>query len=97
MAEWSRIVNTTIHEYVRARSPTSSATASSSRCMKEKGRITFNHGGDKIDWRVRYKRAPMQGYADGDTLTFSRRDRWKTAELDWRGYAHRLHDQEGDG
>jgi hypothetical protein len=29
----------------------------------------------------------MQGYADSDTLTFSRRDRWKTAQLDWRGYA----------
>ena len=29
----------------------------------------------------------MQGYADSDTLTFSRRDRWKTAQLEWRGYA----------
>lgn len=29
----------------------------------------------------------MQGYADSETLTFPRRDRWKTAELPWRGYA----------
>ena len=29
----------------------------------------------------------MIGYADSDTLTFSRRDRWKTAQIDWRGYA----------
>jgi hypothetical protein len=40
-----------------------------------------------MDWKVRYKRAPLQGYADTDTLTFSRRDRWKTAQLEWRGYA----------
>jgi hypothetical protein len=55
--------------------------------MQERGRITINHSGDLMDWKVRYKRAPMQGYADSDTLTFSRRDRWKTAQLDWRGYA----------
>jgi len=36
---------------------------------------------------VQYKRSPLIGYADSDTLTFSRRDRWKTAQLDWRGYA----------
>jgi hypothetical protein len=29
----------------------------------------------------------MGGYADTDTMTFSRRDRWKTAQIDWRGYA----------
>lgn len=55
--------------------------------LKEKGRITFNHGGDGMDWKIRYKRSPLIGYADTDTLTFSRRDRWKTAQLDWRGYA----------
>lgn len=40
-----------------------------------------------MDWKVQYKRSPLIGYADTDTLTFSRRDRWKTAQLDWRGYA----------
>jgi hypothetical protein len=40
-----------------------------------------------MDWKVQYKRAPMVGYADTDTLTFSRRDRWKTAQLDYRGYS----------
>jgi hypothetical protein len=40
-----------------------------------------------MDWKVQFKRAPMQGYADSDTLTFARKDRWKTAQLPWRGYA----------
>jgi hypothetical protein len=26
-------------------------------------------------------------FADGDTLEFSRKERYKTAELDWRGYS----------
>jgi hypothetical protein len=55
--------------------------------LKDRGRITFNWGGTSMVWRVRYRRAPMQGYADTETLTFPRRDRWKTAELEWRGYA----------
>jgi hypothetical protein len=87
MAEWSRVVNTTIAEYVRGEEVNIVRNRKLLALMKEKGRITFNHGGTSVVKRVRYKRAPMVGYADGDTLTFSRRDRWKTAELDWRGYS----------
>jgi hypothetical protein len=85
--EWSRIVNTTIHDYIRAVEPNILRNRKLLALMKERGRITFGHAGDLMDWKVQYKRAPMQGYADSDTLTFSRRDRWKTAQLQWRGYA----------
>jgi hypothetical protein len=85
--DWSRIVNTTIHEYVRGEEPNIMRNRKLLALLKDKGRITFNHAGDLMDWKVKYKRAPMQGYADADTLTFSRRDRWKTAQLEWRGYA----------
>lgn len=85
--DWSRIVNTTIHEYIREVEPAIMRNRKLLAMMKAKGRITFNHAGDLMDWKVKYKRAPMQGYADSDTLTFSRRDRWKTAQLEWRGYA----------
>ena len=87
MAEWSRIVNTTIHDYVRGEEVNILRNRKLLALLKARGRITFNHSGDKIVKRVRYKRAPMVGYADGDTITFSRRDRWKTTELDWRGYS----------
>lgn len=87
MAEWSRIVNTTIHQYVREVEVNILRNRKLLALLKERGRISFNHSGDLVDWKVRYKRAPMQGYADVDTLTFSRRDRWKTAQLPWRGYA----------
>jgi hypothetical protein len=85
--EWSRIVNTTIHKYIREEEVNILRNRKLPALMKEHGRITFDGSGDLMDWKVRYKRAPMQGFADSDTLTFSRRDRWKTAQLEWRGYA----------
>jgi hypothetical protein len=87
MPDWSRIVNTTIHKYIREEEVNILRNRKLLALMQSRGRITFNHSGDLLDWKVKYKRAPMQGHSDSDTLTFSRRDRWKTAQIDWRGYA----------
>jgi hypothetical protein len=84
---WERVVNTTIAKYIREVEVNVLRNRKLLALLKSKGRITFGHSGQNLDWKVRYKRAPMQGYADMDTLTFSRRERWKTATLDWRGYA----------
>lgn len=87
MAEWSRVANTTIADFVKGEENNILRNRKFYAMLKSKGRITFNHHGDEIVKRVRFKRAPMIGYADGDTLTFARRDRWKTCRLDWRGYS----------
>lgn len=87
MAEWTRIVNTTIHKYIREVEVNILRNRKLLAMLKEKGRITFGHSGDLLDWKVRFRRVPMVGYADMDTLTFQRENRWKTAQLDWRGYA----------
>jgi hypothetical protein len=87
MAEWSRVVNTTISDFVKGEETNILRNRKMLALMQQKGQISYNHGGVSITKRVRYKRAPMIGYADGDTLTFSRRDRWKTSELEWRGYS----------
>jgi hypothetical protein len=86
-AEWSRVVNTTMHQFIREEEVNILRNRKLLAMLKERGRISFNHSGDFMDWKVRYKRAPMQGFTDSDTLTFARRDRWKTAQLEWRGYA----------
>lgn len=85
--EWSRLVNTTINKYIRDVEVNILRNRKLLAMLEARGRITFNHSGLLMDWKVRYKRAPMSGYADSDTLTFSRRDRWKTAQQEWRGYA----------
>lgn len=87
MAEWQRVLNTTIHEYIREEEENILRDRKFLAMLKDRGRITFNHAGDLMDWKVRHKRAPIRVYRDSDTLTFSRINRWKTAQLDWRGYA----------
>ena len=87
MPEWSRVVNTTIRKYVRGEEVAVLRNRKLTALLLDRGRVKFNDSGEQLDWKVRYKRAPLFGYADSDTLTFSRRNRWKTALLPWRGYA----------
>lgn len=82
-----RLANTTIAKYIRDVEVNVLRNRKLLALLKQFGRITFNHSGTLQDWKVRYKRAPIQGFADGDTLTFPRIERWKTAQLGWRGYA----------
>lgn len=87
MADPLRLANTTINQYIRDVEVNVLRNRKLLALMKQFGRITFNHSGLLMDWKIRYKRAPIQGFADGDTLTFPKRERHKTAQLDWRGYA----------
>jgi hypothetical protein len=84
---WSRLANTTIRDYVRGEELNILRNRKLPALLKKRGRITYDHPGIAMDWKVRYRRAPMIGFADGDTVTFSRQDRHKTAALDWRGYS----------
>ena len=84
---WSRLVNSTIADYIRESEENIFRNRKFTALLKKRGRITYNHSGIKMDWKVRYRRAPMIGFADGDTVTFSRQDRHKTAQIDWRGYS----------
>lgn len=87
MAEWTGIANTTITKYLREVEDNVLRNRKLLALMKKKGRISMNESGKNLEWRIRYKRHAMQGFADGDTLTFARNDLWKVASLDWRGYA----------
>ncbi len=87
MSDWSRVVNTTIKNYIKGEEVNVLRNRKLPAMMKSKGRITFNHDGRSDVWRVRFRRGTMQGFAISDTLTFPQVDRWKTAELPWRGYA----------
>lgn len=86
-APWSRIVNSTIRNYIKEREVNILRNRKLTALLKKKGRISMNWSGVAMDWKVKYKRIKMTPYADGDTLEFSRKDRFKTAVLDWRGYS----------
>lgn len=85
--QWSRIVNTTIRNYLKETEDNILRNRKLSALMKKKGRIEFDVSGTQLDWKVKYRREALTPYADGDTLTFSRQDQYKTATLGWRGYS----------
>lgn len=87
MVPWARTVNTTLKNYIREREVNILRNRKLTALLKSKGRITFGWSGTEMEWRVRYKRAPLTPYEDGDTLTFSPKDRHKVARLGWRGYS----------
>lgn len=84
---WSRVVNSTIKKYIREREINILRNRKLTALLKKKGRISFNWSGTAMDWKIKYKRVRLTPFADGDTLEFSRKDRNKTATLDWRGYS----------
>lgn len=86
MASWARIVNTTTKKFFRKEEVNILRNRKLLALLQSRGRITYNHAGESMDWKVRFRRSPLTGYADGDTLTFARVNKWKTANLDWRGY-----------
>jgi hypothetical protein len=86
-APWSRVVNATIKNYIRDREVNILRNRKLTALLKKRGRISFNWSGTSMVWRVKYKRVKLSPFADGDTLTFERKERYKTAELDWRGYS----------
>ena len=87
MADWARLANTTINEYLRGEEVQVMRNRKILALLQDRGRVTFNHNGLLLDWKIRYRRAPLTGFIDGDTLSFSRQNRWRTAQVDWRGYA----------
>lgn len=84
---WSRVLNSTIKNYIREREVNVLRNRKLTALLKKRGRLSFGWDGIKMDWKVKYKRVRLTPFADGDNLTFDRKDRHKTAEVDWRGYA----------
>src|SRR5262245_29212400 len=85
--QWSRVVNTTIKNYIREVEVNVLRNRKLSALLQKRGRISYNWSGTAMDWKVQFRRVPLTGFADGDTVTFARQDRHKTAGLDWRGYS----------
>ena len=87
MANWSRIVNANTQEFIREEEVNILRNRKFLAMLKDRGRMSFNHSGTEMEWRVRFRRGLMQGFALGDTLNFPQIDKRKVARLPWRGYA----------
>lgn len=86
MAEWQRIVNTTITQHIREIEPAVLRNRKLTAALQSRGRISFNNSGKNFDWRMEYKRKTLSQWGDMDVLGYIRTNRWQVPELDWRGY-----------
>lgn len=86
MAEWERIVATTISEYNRTVEQNTLRMHKVYAMLLDRGRIEFNCSGKDMNWRVKYKEHQVQGHAESDTINFARANLHKEAVLPWRGY-----------
>ncbi len=86
MAEWARVVNTTTRDFIKGETVEVLRNRKLLAILNDRGRVTMNGSGTEMQWQIRYKQAPMQGFDDSDTITFSRVNRWKNGVLPWRGY-----------
>jgi hypothetical protein len=87
MAEWSRVVNTTISDYVKGEEVNILRNRKLLALLKSRGRITFNHAGDR-----RHQAGPVQAGPD-DRVRGRGHAHLQPAgpvedgQLDWRGYS----------
>lgn len=84
--EFNRVLQTTISEYLLGAEDNTIRNRKFLSLMKAKGRIEFNHEGTDLNWGIQYRQRALTGYADGDTVSFSRSDNFKRASVPWRGY-----------
>ena len=86
MAEWSRVVATTIAEYIKGAEDELMRNRKLLKAMKKKGRIKYGSSGTKVEWRVPYARGQVVINNGAQSISPSPVDRFKVASLEWTGY-----------
>src|SRR5712671_4202433 len=83
---FSRDVAVSIQTYIRGDTINILRNRRLLEMLMQRGRISMNWGGTGVEKRIRYRRSPIKGYADTDTVVFNRIDKWKVAAMPYRGY-----------
>jgi len=86
MAEWTRIDKSTIEEHLRGEEINILQNQKILALMQLNKRISYNHSGKSMTWRVRKSRNTMQSYGDAQEISYPRKNRHEKAELEWGGY-----------
>jgi len=54
--------------------------------LEAAGRVNYNNSGEGFDWPVQYRLHKVEGNTGETQRNFARRNLWKTANLEFRGY-----------
>lgn len=86
MAEWARIVNTTIADELRGFEDLTMRKRVLLRRMKEAGNVHYNASGDAFNWRVRKAQRSATVNNGAQPMTYQPVNLWDKATLDYEGY-----------
>lgn len=87
MAESAIVFATTIIKYVKGREDDVMRNQKILAMLKSKSNVNYNMTGRALEWRVKFRRQPLQQIADGGNYQYGQQNKWKAAGLPWRGYA----------
>ena len=83
---WGRSLAATIVKHLKKIEQAVLRNRPVSAYLENRGRFLFNQGGNGFDWRAKYKLHTVQGNTGETPRQFGRTNRYKVAELEYRGY-----------
>lgn len=85
MTQWDRTVQTTMAEHIAEVELAMLRNFKFGALLESEGRTSFNSGAG-FDWRLQYRMHEVSGTTGETQRNFARRNLWKTAALEYRGY-----------
>ena len=83
---WARSLHTTMPKLLREVEDTAKKNFQIMALLEAAGRISVGHGGEGIQWPVRYKNHKAVGATGENSRNFTPTNLFKSASLDFRGY-----------
>ena len=83
---FSRTAATTLAKHIRDVEESMLRNYQLGALLESAGRVNFNNSGEGFDWPVQYRLHSVEGNTGETQRNFSRRNLWKTANLEYRGY-----------
>lgn len=84
--DFARAAATTLAENIRELEDATTRNFPALAQLEATGRISYNHGGRGFDWPVQYRKHNVEGNTGETQRNFVRRNLYKTAALEYRGY-----------
>lgn len=76
----------TIPQYLRQETDATTRKYKMLALLQAKGKMSFNNGGTRVEWPVKYQQNTMRQYSDGSGLTFAPQIRHTRGIVDWGSY-----------
>ena len=83
---FSRTAATTLANHIREVEESMLRNYQMGALLEAGGRVNYNNSGEGFDWPVQYRLHKVEGNTGETQRNFARRNLWKTASLEFRGY-----------